>query len=433
MLLLLSFAACNDSATPATNKTANPIPGVPPPVKGASPKGDGWKCGDKVCAFSMGEDCMVCPKDCKPCDGCQRKIGEGCTDCKCEACVCKKYPKCCKRSHGWGRKCVEACKKECGGCGRLKNRPTGPPTKGAKSGAPPSNQGKATSSWKCGDGKCVSHSGEDCRVCPKDCGQCSGCQVKVGAGCTDCKCEKCVCKKLPKCCGKNGAWGKECVKACKEQCGGCGVSKAAGSVHAAQPGKASGAAANVPKTLSATCGNNRCELALGEDCESCAKDCSRCNGCLPKLGPGCRNCKCAECVCKKLPECCAAKGRWSIRCVEACREKCGGCGVKAGALTTPPAPAKATSPTPAKVGAASAAARCGDGTCNSGSEDCILCAKDCGNCNGCQAKLGPGCLLCKCEACVCKKRPSCCKATGKWDETCAALCKKDCGGCGLKK
>ena len=425
LLLLLGLLALGGCKNGETTSTKSSISGRPPPVKGASPKGGGWKCGDKVCNFEMGEDCMVCAKDCGKCDGCQRKVGEGCTDCKCEKCVCKKYPKCCKRGRGWSRKCVTACKKECGGCGLkkghrpLSGKPAGDKAPGTKGQVSPGGR----NAWKCGDGKCIANSGEDCRICPKDCGSCDGCQVKVGGGCTDCKCEKCVCKKLPSCCGKKGIWGAKCAAACKKQCGGCGVTKSSSAPASASKGGSRPS----PNALTAKCGNNRCELALGEDCEVCPKDCSRCNGCLPKLGPGCRNCKCAACVCKKLPSCCTAKGRWSIRCVEACREKCGGCGVTSAALSNPP--------TPAKVGAAaaasSAASTCGDGKCNPVTEDCILCSRDCGNCDGCQAKLGPGCLLCKCGKCVCKKRPSCCKANGKWDVKCTVLCKKECGGCGL--
>ena len=437
MLGLVALGACKKSETTGGKPS---IPGAPPPATGTAGMGRGWKCGDKKCDFEMGEDCMVCAKDCSMCDGCQRKVGEGCTNCKCEKCVCKKHPGCCKRGKGWGPTCVAACKKECGGCGLLPGRgPTGPgkPTGSdrVKPAKGPPKGGVVLSNWRCGDGKCVQSSGEDCTVCPGDCGLCDGCQVKVGTGCPNCKCEKCVCAKLPSCCGKKGSWGAKCVKACKEQCGGCGTLKQRASASSAVFG---GKAGNrpVPQNLSAKCGNKRCELAQGEDCEACPQDCSRCNGCLPKLGPGCRDCKCATCVCKKLPSCCKANGRWSIRCVEACREKCGGCGVTAAGLAPPPpAPGKVGLP-PARspgtaAGATGAAARCGDGKCDPGTEDCIICARDCGNCDGCQAKLGPGCLRCKCEKCVCKKLPHCCKAGGKWDARCVAACKTGCGGCGL--
>ena len=442
LLLLLGLAAlggCNDGETSGGKPS---MPGVPPPAPGVANINRGWKCGDKKCDFDEGEDCMVCAKDCNICDGCQRKVGEGCTNCKCEKCVCKKHPSCCKRGPGWGPKCVAACKKECGGCGLTpgsKSRPRGTDLPGKPKGPPQGKPAKALpvkgmpapSDWKCGDGKCVESSGEDCGACPGDCGACDGCQVREVSGCTGCKCSQCVCAKLPSCCSKKGRWDARCVKACKEQCGGCGTLKPASPTPKGAASTTTGPKPR-PTNLSAKCGNKRCELALGEDCESCPQDCSRCNGCLPKLGPGCRNCKCAQCVCTKLPSCCKANGRWSIRCVEACREKCGGCGVTSASLAAPPPAPGKVNPVPA-AGASGAAARCGDGKCDSASEDCILCARDCGNCDGCQAKLGPGCLLCKCEKCVCKKRPSCCKADGKWDSTCASICKKGCGGCGLSK
>lgn len=78
--------------------------------------------------------------------------------------------------------------------------------------------------WNCGDGKCDLPSGEDCIVCPKDCGVCDGCKVNLGTGCKGCKCERCVCQHLPKCCGrKNAAWNAKCVEMCKKKCGGCGL------------------------------------------------------------------------------------------------------------------------------------------------------------------------------------------------------------------
>ncbi len=77
--------------------------------------------------------------------------------------------------------------------------------------------------WKCGNGTCEVLKGEDCIVCADDCGKCDGCQKKADPLCPGCKCENCVCAKVASCCAKNGAWSDACVKACKEQCGGCGL------------------------------------------------------------------------------------------------------------------------------------------------------------------------------------------------------------------
>lgn len=80
----------------------------------------------------------------------------------------------------------------------------------------------------CGDGKCDTDRKEDCAGCPADCGACTGCEVNLGAGCGKCKCEACVCAKRASCCKSGSHWTAECVKVCKEQCGGCGASNAAG-------------------------------------------------------------------------------------------------------------------------------------------------------------------------------------------------------------
>jgi len=291
-----------------------------------------------------------------------------------------------------------------------------PPPPGAQ-GAPGAKGEPKAYGWKCGDDKCDFDAGEDCMVCAKDCGKCNGCQRKVGFGCTNCKCEACVCKKLPNCCKKGGEWGKKCVDACKGPCGGCGW-------RAGFSG--SGGSGPVGKDHKRTwkCGDGKCHLAHGEDCMVCAKDCGKCDGCQVMMGSNCPSCKCEKCVCKKRPSCCSPKGGWDATCAALCKKDCGGCGVSASTKPTGAAPGKVAPPgAPAKVaatgapkkatGAAPATAVCGDGKCDAKTEDCILCAKDCGACNGCQAKRGPGCLLCKCEACVCKKRPSCCKADAR--------------------
>ena len=466
LLLLASAltlsAGCNDSNQQGSKhggkQARGQLPKAPPPPPSGPGARGAWKCGDGQCDYKMGEDCMVCAKDCKECNGCQRKIGSGCTNCKCEQCVCKKLPDCCTPKGKWDKRCVDACKNDCGGCGLVPGRgPSGSgkpglpkgmgkgTPKGAPKGAP--GGGKLSpSNWRCGDGKCEVKDGEDCAICPKDCKTCDGCQVKVGWNCINCKCEKCVCKKLPGCCKKGGRWGADCVKACKEQCGGCGLTAAPPASGKASTGPAPPTATKKTMAVPAQCGNNKCELALGEDCEICPRDCSRCNGCLPKLGPRCHGCRCEACVCKAVPECCKKGGRWSIRCVEACRDKCGGCGISDagvarppvhGKAAPPPVPGKGAPPTvkgaPTVKASAGAAGSCGDGKCDPTSEDCILCARDCGNCNGCQAKIGPGCLRCKCEKCVCKKLPSCCAASGQWDQKCVNACKTQCGGCGLSR
>jgi len=103
---------------------------------------------------------------------------------------------------------------------------------GSQPASQPSGGGSGTNTrpppadrWECGDGKCETDKTEDCAICVKDCGECDGCAIKVGSGCPGCRCESCVCKKLPDCCSKTGRWAKKCVEACKKDCGGCGLNK----------------------------------------------------------------------------------------------------------------------------------------------------------------------------------------------------------------
>jgi hypothetical protein len=77
--------------------------------------------------------------------------------------------------------------------------------------------------------------------------------------------------------------------------------------------------------------------------------------------------------------------------------------------------------------------KCGNGTCEVlKGEDCIVCADDCGKCDGCQKKADPLCPGCKCENCVCAKVASCCAKNGAWGAACVAACKDKCGGCGIQ-
>ena len=119
-----------------------------------------------------------------------------------------------------GDKVVKAPKGEKGKKG-AEPAPAKPGGTGKKASTPPLSK-----KWRCGDGKCSTAAGEDCVVCSKDCGTCDGCRANLGVGCRNCKCSACVCKQLPHCCGlKKGTWDAKCVKACKDDCGGCGFKK----------------------------------------------------------------------------------------------------------------------------------------------------------------------------------------------------------------
>ena len=192
------------------------------------------KCGDGKCDPII-EDCGICPKDCKgPCTGCQTKISGGCKGCACEKWVCKKDPYCCNTK--WDSKCVNYCKGSPYGCGPIPE--AGMPDLGSDKGtgdlsdlSPPQPDGTPDQGPPvCGNDNCERLAKEDCESCPKDCNfnkktkkamPCDGCQPKFKPGCKKCKCEKCVCNKDPWCCLMY--WDRDCVKLCKNQCKGCGL------------------------------------------------------------------------------------------------------------------------------------------------------------------------------------------------------------------
>ena len=191
-----------------------------------------------------------------------------------------------------------------------KQDPSGPMGKGGSPHLAPA---------RCGNGKCETDRKEDCAGCPVDCGRCDGCQTSLASGCFNCKCQACVCAKVPSCCGRTGTWGPECVAACKKGCGGCGVG--AGPTPP-QPGSPD------ITTIRWKCGDGKCQVDIGEDCGVCSKDCGQCDGCQRRFVAGCQECSCEECVCKMLPSCC--KSRWEAKCVAACKT-CGSC--KGGSAT----------------------------------------------------------------------------------------------------
>ncbi|MFO8100796.1 MAG: C1 family peptidase [Dehalococcoidia bacterium] len=100
----------------------------------------------------------------------------------------------------------------------------------------------------CGNGEC--EEGEDCEICPEDCGECGTCTGETVCG--DGICDE--------------ACGESC-RSCPEDCGPCGP----------------------------VCGDGICEE--GEDCQSCPQDCP----CEPVCGNG--ECEFGE-TCRSCPEDC---------------------------------------------------------------------------------------------------------------------------------
>ena len=347
-------------------------------------------CGDSKCEVGK-EYCDTCPKDCGQCTGCQPRSKPKCPSCQCEACVCKLDSYCCSKQ--WDTVCASQCKDKCTGCKLIDGSIQ---LDGLVDAAPETAPPPA-----CGNGKC-NPANESCDTCPQDCGKCNGCKAQQGPGCPMCACEKCVCKLDSYCCSVQ--WDVTCANLCKT-CGACGISDM-GPLEAGGP--------DVPTLV--TCGDGKCDPFF-EHCDSCSKDCGQCDGCSMRLGKKCPGCKCETCVCDKDSYCCDSQ--WDSFCALSCKTRCTGCGAGDGGYDMP-APADISPDQPPK-------ATCGDGLCDTLTEYCDTCPKDCGQCNGCQARSKAGCPGCACEACVCKMDPDCCKF--QWDHICVSECKKNCNGC----
>ena len=203
---------------PTTRQTNKQI--IPQDTDGGGPA----SCGNGKCEAPL-EDCDGCPKDCGACNGCQAKNTKGCKGCACEACVCKKDPKCCTAL--WDATCVGHCKSCGSGCGFFPEAgmpdmsadkgplPDGPqPPDGMEAGVPP----KLDAGSKCGDKFCDPYT-EDCLTC-NDC-KC-GCDPMLptkknfGKGCGGCKNQNCTCSVDPYCC--KVLWDRNCAIHYKFNC-----------------------------------------------------------------------------------------------------------------------------------------------------------------------------------------------------------------------
>jgi len=208
-------------------------------------------CGNKVCDTNKGENCNICPQDCKA--GCE---GPVCGDGKCESGETEKS--CAKDCKAAGPVC---------GDGKCESGETEQScAKDCKAGGP-----------VCGDGKC--EAGETEQSCAKDC-------KAGGPVCGDGKCES---GEPPQCCAKDCKSGPVCgdgkcdkdsedCKSCDADCGAC----------------------------KAVCGDKTCDMLGGEDCKSCAKDCGECGKncgdgkCQYAQGETCKTCgqDCGICLTK---------------------------------------------------------------------------------------------------------------------------------------
>ena len=256
----------------------------------------------RECDFTCVPDCSN-GKDCGP-DGC----GGTCGDCGDDGICMDGY--CCQRGCK-GRECGPD---NCGGvCGECENQE------------------------ECVEGRCV----------PK-----YGCMATDMPGCPDCACEQCVCKKDPYCCRRK--WDKECVRLCKEECGGCKKCVPDCKGKECGPDGCGGYCGYCEK--GEKCENGKCEKCVpdctGKECgdDGCGGSCGFCgsyrvceNGKCRDCHPGClggENCGFDECgnPCNNnpfnplTPDCPPPKICLHNRCVECkpyCKDReCGddGCG-----------------------------------------------------------------------------------------------------------
>jgi len=328
-------------------------------------------CGDNVC--DADETCESCARDCGACCGdgrCDPAGGENCTQCAadcacgagevcnadtqaCGACI----PQCDGRACGAdgcggscgvcadgapcvGGQCEVACVAACDGrtcgadgcggqCGQCAPGRVCDPTGACV--APPAS---------CGDGVCAPDDGENCGVCPDDCGDCCGdgqCDALQGETCLGCA-EDCGCPNGQVCDG-----AARCVNACVRQCNGrdCGDDGCGGVCGACDAAEACVAgvcrALCEPACDGSECGGNGC----GGSCGECANGLICVEGtCAPPCEANCAGRLCGDdgCggFCGRCPAdtFCNANGGCDPVCVPNCAGRaCGdnGCGGECGA------------------------------------------------------------------------------------------------------
>ncbi|MBU1897841.1 hypothetical protein KKB55_08810, partial [Myxococcota bacterium] len=313
---------------------------TPPPI-----------CGDHRC--DPKESCIGCAEDCPCLEGarCDFDLARCVCASQCEATLGQNQPRecgpdgCgghCGRCPAWqicddGR-CV--CAPKCEG------KACGPDGCGGECGACPegaacSAQGRCVpESPRCGDGRC--RDGEDCMICPEDCGECCGdrrclgdescltCPQDCGACCGDGVCgqgESCAnCARDCRCLSSERCDEALEVCACQPSCRGarCGPDGCGGLCGACPEGERCGANRRCVASDQA-CGDGACQP--GEGCLSCPQDCGACCGngvCDPH--ESCVACP-ADCACPQGQVCDSEAGRCA--CVPSCvARSCGsdGCG-----------------------------------------------------------------------------------------------------------
>ena len=316
--------------------------------------------------------------------------------------------------------------KECGddGCGGTCGK--------CADGQTCNDKGKCVSTVAgCGDGKCDSDSGEDCKTCPDDCA-CQNGQVCDAMGeCVDCTAEgKTFPSDLGACCA-----GLKAISTAKPD--------SDGNCPSDQP---------VGASLCTNCGNGTCEADKGENKCNCPDDCKAANPncgdgtCDANAGEDCNSCP-DDCACQN-GQVCTAEGK----CVDCTTEGntfavgMGKCCTGLKAISTAKPDSDGNCPSDQPVGA-SLCTNCGNGTCEADKgenkcncpDDCKAANPNCGD-GTCDANAGENCGTCpadcKCDSGqVCHNNACCTPKTctdlgiecGNADDSCGGTL--DCGQC----
>jgi cysteine-rich repeat protein len=225
-------------------------------------------------------------------------------------------------------------------------------------------------------------SGEDCNVCPDDCGSCPYC----GDGSCNGSDSTANCPgDCGSSCGDGSCNGTEDCSGCPSDCGSCpycGDSFCNGS----------DTTANCPGDCGSSCGDGSCNGT--EDCSGCPSDCGSCGG---SCGDG--SCSASETTANCPGDCGSSCGDGTCNGSESTSNCSSDCGSNCGDGTCNGA--EDCSSCGADCG--SCAGYCGDGSCN-GIEDCSSCSSDCGSCTTCgdgSCNGGENCSSClnDCGAC----------------------------------
>ncbi|TNE44623.1 MAG: matrixin family metalloprotease [Deltaproteobacteria bacterium] len=254
-------------------------------------------CNNQTCDADKGENCSNCPNDC-PCrltESCVKGVctdpsttcgngtcdpSENCGTCA-QDCPCPQGEVCQNNQCG---KPSENCGD--GTCDTNENCSTCPTDCVCPSGTA-CNQGACNAVSKCGDGSC--DSGENCSSCAQDCACPTGQSCQSG-----------VCQPSGSTCGNVVCDPDEDCSTCPEDCG----------CPSGQVCRSGSCVINDGRDV---CGNNKCEINVGENCTTCPSDC----GCPSKHVCQAGICRPADSLCRpeqQTETCDPATGQCTVEC-----------------------------------------------------------------------------------------------------------------------